>query len=75
MQEMRSRNSETGNKDIECSHPISYFSHDILRQKNIELGPEKWEMGFKQGFLRLKVEILSHGLKQTNTKRSEKHIL
>ena len=55
MQEMRSGNSETGNKDIECSHPISYFSHDILRQKKIELGPEKWEMGFKREFSQLKV--------------------
>ena len=42
MQEMRSEKSETGNKDFECSHPISHFSHNILRPNNWIL---PWEMG------------------------------
>ena len=45
MQEMRSGNSEMGNKDNECSHPISHFSHDILRPKKLNwaLRSGKWE--------------------------------
>ena len=45
MQEMRSGNSETGNKDIECSHPTSYFSHDILIPKKLNWAPRsgKWD--------------------------------
>ena len=35
MQEMRNEKSETGNKDFECSHPISHFSHDILTTKSL----------------------------------------
>ena len=34
MQEMRSEKSEIGNEDFECSHPISHFSHNILRPNN-----------------------------------------
>ena len=52
-QYMRYRNGDMGcekwdirNEDYECSHLISHFPYGILMQK-IELGPEKWEMGFK----------------------------
>ena len=44
--DMRNGKSDVGNEDFECLHPISHFLHDILIKK-IELGPEKWEMGFK----------------------------
>ena len=45
MQETRSEKSETGNKDFKCSHPISHFPHDILRQKRLNLAPRngKWD--------------------------------
>ena len=44
--DVRNGKSDIGNEDFECLHPISHFLHDILIKK-IELGPEKWEMGFK----------------------------
>ena len=51
--DVRNGKSEVRNEVLECSHPISHFPHGFLWQK-IELGPEKWEMGFKWGFSRLK---------------------
>ena len=54
MQEMRSEKSETGNKDFECSHPISHFSHDILRPKNL-IGPREMGNGIQTRILTTEV--------------------
>ena len=56
---------EIRNEVSECSHLISHFPDGFLIQK-IEFGPEKWEVGFKWGFSRLKVSPLAM---RTNVRR------
>ena len=46
IRDVRNGKSDVGNEDFECLHPISHFLRDILIIR-IELGTEKWEMGFK----------------------------